>query len=98
MYPFEATRLVSLNSCRGKSIDCAARSLLAQIVIAFPTYLRPLMPPVHQIRVFVVNILPDGAEDVVPLGLRAGKFGLLGYEIDGIAKEELEIDEVGDLD
>ena len=56
------------------------------------------MPSVHQIRVFVVNILPDGAEDVVPLRFRVGKFGLLGYKIDGIAKEELEIDEVGDLD
>ena len=71
---------------------------MAKIVIAFSTYLRPLMPPVHQIRVFVVNILPDGAEDVVPLRFRVGKFGLLGYKIDGIAKEELEIDEVGNLD
>ena len=69
-----------------------------QIVIEFTTYLRPLMPSVHQIRVFVVNILPDGAEDVVPLRFRVGKFGLLGHKIDGIAKEELEIDEVGDLD
>ena len=56
------------------------------------------MPSVHQIRVFVVNILPDRAKDVVPLSIRVGKFGLLGHKIDGIAKEELEIDEVGDLD
>ena len=56
------------------------------------------MPSVHQIGVFVVNILPDGAEDVVPLRFRVRKFGLLGHKIDRIAKEELEIDEVGDLD
>ena len=61
------------------------------------SHLRPLMPPVDHIRVLVVNVLPDGAEDVVPLRVR-WQVGLLGYEIDRIAKEQLEIDEVSDLD
>ena len=55
------------------------------------------MPPVDHVRVLVVNVLPDRTEDVVPLRVR-GQVGLLGYEIDGIAKEQLEVDEVGDLD
>ena len=59
--------------------------------------LRPLVPPVHDVGVLVVEVLPDGSKDVVPHGVR-GSFGSLGNEADGVAEEQLQIDEVGDLE
>ena len=56
------------------------------IPISIFSHLRPFVPPVHHVRVLVVNVLPDRAEDVVPLRVGA-QVGLLGDEVDGIAEE-----------
>ena len=56
------------------------------IPISIFSDLRPFVPPVHHVRVLVVNVLPDRAEDVVPLRVGA-QVGLLGDEVDGIAEE-----------
>ena len=85
---------MSLNSCWENKSDQWQDSLKVKLDFSD---LRPFMPTVDHVRVLVVNVLPDRTEDVVPLRVR-GQVGLLGYEIDGIAKEQLEVDEVGDLD
>ena len=100
LYPFDATRLASVNSCLENEtlieVQTIDRAGTLDNVIMFVD-LRPLVPPVHNVGVLVVEVLPDRSKDVVPHGVR-GSFGSLGNEANGIAEEQLQIDEVGDLE